>query len=254
MAALFVYPLTLALAAIMVSAIALGLDRRRWAGYALGVALVGLWLCSTPAITDALRASLETRYPPLTMAQLPSADAIVVLGGGVEGAAPPYRLYPDLGGSADRVWFAARLFKAGKAPLIIASGGRLPWTGAAQAEAPAIVELLEELGVPSAALAVESESLNTYQNAVNVKPILQQRGLRSILLVTSAMHMTRALGTFRAQGIEVYPAPTDYEFVPAPASLLRWLPDAAALAGTTQVLKEYFGTLVYRWRGWSDAL
>ncbi|NCC28430.1 MAG: YdcF family protein, partial [Gammaproteobacteria bacterium] len=49
------------------------------------------------------------------------------------------------------------------------------------------------------------------------------------------------------------PAPTDFEVMPEPAHLMRWLPDAEALSDSTRALKEYVGWWVYRWRGWAES-
>ncbi len=91
----------------------------------------------------------------------------MVLGGAMEPAIPPRFPYPNLGAAADRVWEAARLYHAGKAPLIIASGGRLPWLGQKTPEAVAMRQFLEALGVPADAVVLESHSRTTHQNAVD---------------------------------------------------------------------------------------
>ncbi len=69
--------------------------------------------------------------------------------------------------------------------------------------------------------------------------------------MTSALHMLRALAAFRAAGVDAVPAATDFEVMPRPDNLLRWLPDAQALADSTRALKEYLGMAVYWWRGWA---
>ena len=61
------------------------------------------------------------------------------------------------------------------------------------------------------------------------------------------------LAIFRAAGIDAEPAPTDFEVMPEPAHLMRWLPDAEALSDSTRALKEYVGWWVYRWRGWAES-
>jgi len=105
----------------------------------------------------------------------------------------------------------------------------------------------------------DPSSLNTYQNAVNVRQIMKERDIQRVLLVTSAMHMPRSLRIFQRQGIEAIPAPTDFlvtkQEIEEPnnspqATLLSLLPDADRLQNTTRVLKEYIGTVVYRLRGW----
>jgi uncharacterized SAM-binding protein YcdF (DUF218 family) len=122
-----------------------------------------------------------------------------------------------------------------------------------------MAEILKTLGVPNSAILQDPTSLNTYQNAVNVKKIINERGIRRVLLVTSAMHMPRSLRIFQRQGIEAIPAPTDFlvtqQELEEPnnstqATILSLLPDADRLEMTTRALKEYLGTLIYRLRGW----
>lgn len=244
-----VYPLLASLLLAASAGILLWRGRRRLGGSLLSIALGWLWLWSTPAFSDWLRATLEQRYPPALLAQLPAADAIVVLGGAMEAAAPPLRPDPNLGAAADRAWHAARLYRAGKAPWVLISGGCLPWSSIAQSESSVMAALLQELGVPAAAILQESNSRTTRENRDNSLPILQAHGVRRILLVTSALHMPRALALFRAYptDLEVIPAPTDFEVHAVNnAHLLRWLPDAQALADGSRAFKEYLGRWVDR--------
>jgi uncharacterized SAM-binding protein YcdF (DUF218 family) len=241
------YPLLTALLLAAGAGLLLWRGRRRSGAWLLGIALGWLWLWSTPAFSDWLRATLEQRYPPVSLEQLPSADAIVVLGGVAEAAAPPLRPDPNLGAAIDRVWYAARLYRAGKAPWILVSGGNLPWGGGEQPESSVMAELLRELGVPAAAILQESASRTTRENRDRSLPILQAHGARRILLVTSALHLPRALALFQATDLEVLPAPTDFETrFPSNAHPLRWLPDAQALADGSRAFKEYLGRWVDR--------
>jgi uncharacterized SAM-binding protein YcdF (DUF218 family) len=122
-----------------------------------------------------------------------------------------------------------------------------------------MVQILTSIGIPASAIVQDPTSLNTYQNAVNVRAILKQRGIRKVLLVTSAMHMPRSLRIFQRQGIEAIPAPTDFlvtqQELDEPTSslqaiLLNVLPDTERLENTTRALKEYMGMVIYRLRGW----
>ena len=247
-----VYPLLVSLLLAAGTGILLWRGRRRSGGLLLIAALSWLWLWSTPAFSDWFRATLEQRYPPAPLEQLPTADAILVLGGLVEAAAPPDRLEPNLGAAADRIWHAARLYRAGKAPRILASGGNLPWSGVEQPESSVMAELLQELGVPAAVILQEPNSRTTRENRDRSLPILRANGVRRILLVTSALHMPRALALFRATDLEVIPAPTDFEIhSPSNAHPLRWLPDAQALADGSRAFKEYLGRWVDRWADFS---
>jgi uncharacterized SAM-binding protein YcdF (DUF218 family) len=239
------YPLSLSCILILLASVLLWSGQRRASGLCLLFSFAVLWLPSMPVVSDHLRASLEWRYPPVPIEDVPKADAIVVLGGAVEAAIPP-RLGIDLGAAADRVLYAAQLYGAGKAPLIIACGGRLPWRKKSSAEAPAMAELLREWGVPDEAILLETESRNTYENALYSKRPLEAHGLKHVLLVASALHMPRALALFRASGIDAVPAPTDFEVVDrGDRTLMPWLPDAAALEGSTRAIKEYLGLGVY---------
>ncbi|MGB0513407.1 MAG: YdcF family protein, partial [Wenzhouxiangellaceae bacterium] len=130
---------------LLLASLGLLLAWRQWRG---GLALIlmslaSLWLLATPAVSDVLRASLENRFPPLALDQVPEADAIVVLGGGIQ---PPHgpNPRPNLGRAADRYWHAARLWRAGKAPEILITGGALPWQSSTESEAESAARLLVE--------------------------------------------------------------------------------------------------------------
>lgn len=215
-----------------------------------------LLLASNNWVANGLVKSLEwQQIPPKT---LPTADAIVILGGATKSAFPP-RPGVDLSEQGDRVLYGAQLYREGKAPVVISSGGRIDWRGGGPSESADMAQILKTVGVPSSAILQDPTSLNTHQNAVNVKKIMQERGIRRILLVTSAMHMPRSLRIFQRQGIEAIPAPTDFlvsqqeleEPNSSPqATVLSLVPDADRLEMTTRALKEYVGSLVYRLRGW----
>jgi uncharacterized SAM-binding protein YcdF (DUF218 family) len=213
---------------------------------ALGaLAFVWLWAWSTPVLSLWLRGTVEDLYPPLPVATVPQAQAIVVLGGGI---APPSGKSTEinLNAAADRVWFATRLFHAGKAPLVLVSGGSDPERDA-YSEARASAIFLVDLGVPAQTIVLEEASRNTRQNAAFSAALLKARGIKHILLVTSALHMPRAMALFAAQGLQATPAPTDFEAIQSPPpGVLAWLPDAQALDGSGRAMKEMVG----KWVGW----
>lgn len=194
---------------------------------------IGYWCVSMP---------LESRYPVQEAEALPEADAIVILGGGIS-AAPGITPYPDLQDSADRVWFAARLYLAGKARLVIPTG-----TGEENGSVP----FLKSLGVPAGAILVESRARNTEENALLVKKLIAEKGegkTGRVLLVTSSWHMRRSVLNFEHAGLEVIPAATDY---PATIKFSRpfnpmWLwPDSDSLWRSSAMFKEYLGYWLYR--------
>ena len=198
-----------------------------------------LWIWATPLASDALRATLEDRAGPREVQQIGRADAIVVLGGSMAAAKPPRRPYPDLNAASDRVWHAARLYHAGKAPRILLSGGA--WRSEDAPEAPAMRDFLVELRVPAAAVLLESRSRDTQANAAQSRDLLAARGVQRVILVTSALHMQRARRNFEKAGVAVIPAPTDFEVVDEPFELLRVLPNTSALDGSARAFKVWVG-------------
>lgn len=253
----FIYPLGIT---IFLMALAGFLRKRPSAQRALLVtAVLVLWLSSTRMVAFAITRSLEQQYRP--PAAWPSAEAIVVLGGGTAPAMSP-RTLVEIGEAGDRVLLGAWLYHQGYADRLVLTGGSVPWVqpGETQPGAENMAALLAMLDVPAEALILEPESRNTYENALFTREILAGTGIQRILLVTSATHMPRSVRLYEAQGFTVFPAATDiqvadaeWRFLFSPnlrVQLLNWLPEARYLEMTTTALKEYVGLLVYGLQGW----
>jgi uncharacterized SAM-binding protein YcdF (DUF218 family) len=97
------------------------------------------------------------------------------LGCGID-SGPPSWSYPNLGEAADRVWHAARLYRAGKVEMLILSGGRQPWQGKGPPESEAMRQFLNDLGVPDAALQFEHRSRSTRENALYSAELIRSQG------------------------------------------------------------------------------
>ncbi|MBF0136635.1 MAG: YdcF family protein [Magnetococcus sp. DMHC-1] len=237
-------PLTLGLLALVVI---LHASRRRPVAarrWGLGV-ILSLWMVATPQMVNLLALPLESQYPPIPVTALPQRDVIIVLGGAVKMPDFP-RLEVELGEASDRVLYALRLYQAGRAPRILLSGGGFP-----EPEAAAMASLLQTWGVPAEALMLETKSLSTRENALQSQQIMNRFGLHKAILVTSALHMPRALATFRTAGLDVIPATTDVNIsIKAEPFLVRYLPDPGAMAGVTQAVRERAAFWLYRSRGW----
>ena len=252
---LFVYPLGLACILLLI-ALFFCFKRSKFTFIPILLALVILLTTGNEKVSNYFLKSLEWQYLPVP--ELPTADAIVVLGGSTNSVAYP-RVLPELNERGDRITYAAKLYKDGKAPVIVLSGGRINWDGSKESEAKDITKLLELMGIPSEAIIQEGKSVNTYENAIFTQKILEEQGIEKILLVTSAFHLPRALKIFQHLGIDTIPAPTDY-FVSEyelqerdfslESTILSLIPNAKNLDRTTTVIKEYIGTIVYWLRGW----
>lgn len=208
--------------------------RARRLSAAVATAAIGwslLW--SIPQMSDWLRAPLESRYPVVADAALPEADAIVVLGGGNYGwlHRPGIRL-DQL--ESSRIAAGTRAWLSGRAPIVILSGGGKPGDTEARTMAAAIVKL----GVPASALLLEEHSRSTADNAHYTAALAERRRIRSVLLVTSSLHMPRAMLQFRNAGIDAIAVP-----VPEKADRShwrdRWLPSRSALWRSGRAFKEY---------------
>lgn len=253
---LLIYPLGLA-SILLVMAILTSRNHKAARLLLIGATFI-LWLASTSGFSNLLARSLEWRYLPPE--DIPAGQAIVLLGGGTEPAAYP-RSAPEINGAGDRVLYAAQLYKTGRAPLILLSGGEIAWLNeGSSTPAQDMAAILMGLGVPESALIIESQSQNTYENALQARAALSEMDINQILLVTSAMHMPRSVALFEKQGFEVVPLPVDYSVTENEsagsrsgsliARLLDVTPSAGNLSLTTNALKEYLGMLIYTLQGW----
>ncbi|MGB3240414.1 MAG: YdcF family protein, partial [Geitlerinemataceae cyanobacterium] len=170
----------------------------------------------------------------------------------------PPRPWVEVNEAGDRLLYGAKLYRQRKAPVVIVSGGRLDWKRTGASESEDMAEILQTMGVPATAILQDPTSLNTRENAVNVKRILEEKGIRQILLVTSALHMPRSVLIFQRLGIDPIPAPTDFLTDEGSETSESWqdivlglFPDADRLYLSTRTLKEYIGIIVYRLRGWA---
>lgn len=252
---LFVYPLGLASILLLVGLI-IAWKRPYFALFPMGIALGLILIFSNAWVSSLLTQALEWQH--LSNEELPETEAIILLGGSTQPPIPP-RNTVEITGAGDRVFYAAHLYKAGKAPIIIATGGGISWLGNDTPEASNMKQLLVAIGVPPSAIIEETQALNTHDNAVYTKEILEEKGIQKALLVTSAFHMPRSVLTFKKQNINIIPAPTDFSMTKQhweqlqstpQATLINSLPSAGNLEQTTKVLKEYLGILIYWLRGW----
>ena len=223
---------------------------RRLAWAAAAAAVLPTLALSWPPVCDALILSLEKEARAQAAAPTCCYDAIVVLGGGVTPAAPPYTLQPDLGDGADRMWYAAQLFHRGVAPRIIVSGGGFMADnngGPATTEAEAMRRFLKDLGVPDRAIVSEDKSLNTIQNIERVRDMVKDG---RVALVTSAYHMRRSMAIAQRLGLKASAFPTDFH-LPAEARPWweNWAPSSASLSWSVVALREYLALLFDRRKG-----
>ena len=205
----FAQPLSLAFLTILLAIVAVVCGLRR-IGLALSV-LAALILFVTLYTTTGsyVLQGLEARFPkPAGDPQ--SLDCMIVLGGAFETEVTTTRGGIELNQAADRFVEALRLARRFPEAAILVSGGDGSLSGDYEGDAVASARFFATFGIASDRLVRETASRTTAENVANSRSLLSDRRMENCLLITSAFHMPRAIGLFRAAGVPVTPWPTDY--------------------------------------------
>jgi len=175
-------------------------------------------------------------------------DAVIVLSGQVDAAASRATGRAELTGAADRVLTGFALLREGRARAVLLSGGAVRPQPGEPSEAERLAGELRAWGIAPERIVVEGASQNTHENAVASARVIAARGWKTLLLVTSAAHLPRALGCFRAVGLQPDALPVDRRAGDGRGE--SWLPRAHALEQSTQALHELAGRVAYRIAGY----
>jgi len=227
---------------LLLVALGLMLSRKKF----IASGLILLCVCSTDVFSDRLMSWVESPYQRIGASEAEQADAVVVLSGGRVIAPGPLAVseWTD----ADRFFGGIELYKAGRAPWLVFTGGWVPWEGRARPEGEVLKTYAEQLSVPAERILVSGVSQNTAEEALTVKEALAPLGARriKILLVTSAFHMNRAKTLFERAGFEVVPFAVDFQVSQAKElSVIDFLPNAEALKKTETAWRELYGRAYY---------
>ncbi|MGE4062948.1 MAG: YdcF family protein [Rhodospirillaceae bacterium] len=220
------------------------LGRRKAGLITMSAGLIAFYVLSMPLVAERLVGLVQT-VPALPEAEVRGApaQAIVVLSGGLHYNSPEYGGMTVDEITLERLRYAARVHRLTGLPLYV-SGGRPP--GAAVTLAGAMKAALnDDFGI--ADVTTEERSLDTYENAVFTAEILRQRDVRSVLLVTHASHMPRAVKAFSETGLTIIPAPTIFAHV-SPESPTTYLPRLSGLAQSHYAIYEIAGRAWYALR------
>jgi len=223
--------------------------RKLWGKALIGLCLVLLYTLSTEPIRDILMHPLEFQYPIVQTQDLADEGmALVLLGGGVYEQAPEYGGQDSLHTSALlRTFYASKLAKETKLD-VYATGGKPLQKEQKDAEGTVMKRVLVAWGLSPEHVFAENLANNTWENATRIRDILQKKGIHTVVLVTSAWHMPRSVACFRAQGLNVIPAPTDYLTKMTAYDARSFIPQAAVFEDSVRALHEYLGLLFYRVR------
>ena len=211
--------------------------------------LTAFLVCSAPSIVNPLLTTLEDQYPDSLMCE--AGSHLVMLGGGVDSRVQSVIEFERMSRSTmARATATSRIAVSEPTLRLVVAGGALEDI----TEADVIANYWIALGVDDERIIREGRSSNTRENALNVAELLSDETLQGPLrLVTSALHMPRALHAFRKvldeQGIEVCPVSVDREAL-TDMPLWAWVPQTTALVKFDKWLHEVAALAMYRLRGW----
>jgi uncharacterized SAM-binding protein YcdF (DUF218 family) len=138
---------------------------------------------------------------------------------------------------------------------VVFTGGAVEILSAPAVGADAARAIFGDLGIDEGGrLLLESKARDTWENAVNVKALVDPKPGERWLLVTSAWHMPRSIGIFRRVGFAVEPWPVDYRTADAWDLLRLFDAPADGLKRFDTAMREWIGLLAYRLTGRTDAL
>ena len=207
------------------------------------VAIAILIISSLPIFSNKLLSNLEGDYELTQPKAIEKANAVVVLSGMLRPIKTNRGLQYEFTEASDRIFAGIELFKKGKSPVFILTRGQLPWS-VGVSEGEYLRNLAIKMGVPANSIILTEKVQNTDQEARSVRKILS--GLnQSVILVTSAFHMSRAKVVFEAAGIKVIPFPVDFLSSAENLSIIDLIPSARGFEDTSFFVKEMIGRVYY---------
>jgi len=211
---------------------------------------VGLFIAIVP-VGSWIVWHLENRFPALE--QLPDQiDGIVVAGGVIDPWISQARGQTAIGGAVERITAGSQLAVLFPAAKVIFSGGSGDILRQNLKEADYAAPIFQQLGVSAERVIFENQARNTVENAEVTYKIANPQPGETWVLVTSAFHMPRAMGTFRQAGWKIRAYPTDYSTYPQ----FKWQYGFDLLSGLgklNQAAHEILGLIFYRVTGKTDA-
>ncbi|WP_299648870.1 YdcF family protein [uncultured Tateyamaria sp.] len=250
MRTVFVFLTTPSNALVLLIVLGLGLMLLRWRRLGMSAALlgtVGLLTFGYSSAGELLMAPLVSRFAPPDLETVSAPFGIIVTGDGVnEVSSRTTGALMELTEAGDSVPISALLaLRYPNAQLILIGGSGHPRP---TRPADGMRRILMEFGVDEDRITIDADSLSTHERVTNAMGVIGADRDKTWWLVTSAHRMPRAIGVFRAQGLEPIPYPVDFRWIP-PFDPLYTYPLTEGLAMTDTAAKEWLGMLLYRMQG-----
>jgi len=206
----------------------------RAGGRLLIAAVILIAVIGVLPIGSALALLLEDRFPQWDFGKVPPSG-VVILGGTIDAKKSGARGQISLGEAAERITSTVEIARKYPTARVVISGGT---------ESEFVGRLLESLGVQRDRITLESQSRNTAENAAFTKGIIDPKPGERWLLITSAMHMPRAIGSFRNVGFPIEAYPVDYQTA-GPQDLWSLSDPLEGIRRTNAAVHEWVGLLIY---------
>lgn len=240
-------PSTFLIALIALGALLLFTRFARWGRRAVAGGVLALAILATGVPGTLAMRVLEERFPrPEKVGEI---AGIIVLGGAVDEFLTAARGPVALTDSAERMTEGVALARLYPQARIVFSGGTASLFDTPLTEAAAARLLWRSLGLEDARVVYEDRSRNTQENARFTRDLVQPKPGEKWLLLTSAYHMPRSMGLFRAAGFDVLPWPVDYRTQGGPRDVLPLREASQGLMRSDVALREWIGLIAYRLTG-----
>jgi uncharacterized SAM-binding protein YcdF (DUF218 family) len=202
-----------------------------------------LVLCSLPIFSGKLISYLEKDYTLKTPNMADTADAVVVLSGMIRTIKGTNGFIYEWAEASDRIFAGINLIDEQKAPLLILTGGKLPWS-VGTPEGEYLKEIALKNGISNDVIRITENVQNTNQEAIAIAKLLKETK-PNVILVTSAFHMPRAQKIFEAAGISVSPFAVDFLSRAEKTTVINFIPNAKSFRDTNFFIREIIGRLYY---------
>ncbi|MDB5504792.1 MAG: hypothetical protein JWR89_4694 [Tardiphaga sp.] len=249
----FTLPSNAIAAVCAIGALLLLLQRQRAGTLTLTFGILLLLIFGYSPAGNVLMLSLTERFPAW-QSDGRDPDGIIILGGAIDQDATVARGTVEMNGAAERMTSTIELARRFPKARVVFSGGSSNLMQKSVPEAPVAGDWLQRFGVAAERITLESDSRTTDENAAFTRRILMPKPGERWLLVTSAFHMPRSIGAFRAAGFNVEAYPVDWRSrgwidANSPFDSL-----SAGLVRTDLAMHEWTGLVGYWLTGRSSAL
>jgi uncharacterized SAM-binding protein YcdF (DUF218 family) len=211
------------------------------------ILLVVFYILSIPFTAQRLMKWLEG--PRLSFDQLKKRYDVAVVLTGMVSLQLSGKDHIEFNSHVDRILAGISLVRQGITDKLLVSGGSGSLFDQSLREAELLKKFMMEFGLTGDQILVDPTSRNTYENAVNSANLIRANNYQTIVLITSASHMRRAVATFHKQGIFPDTYPVDF-FATEVIDPFSFVPSADSLSMIDSVMHELIGLIMYRVYGY----